>query len=184
MRMGQAVVEPTEIPSMAEAGIRIGLVPLTEQESQQGLVAAAALDVPDNYAGINARNRLAAQCDVWNASRLIEDPSQKIWQSVEQMVEELQPSDIDFLFDKLTLLQDFASPAFDKLSDKQVDDLKKAFVELDWKGLSGRPANALAMCISILLPELLQGSNSSTGSTFSSMQTNESEESTPAALPS
>jgi hypothetical protein len=165
-----------EIPSMPH--IRVAMVPLVEAEAQDGLIRSANLDVADNMAGINARNRAACVSDVWYASRVPGHLDEKIWDDPDEMVAELPPSDIDYLFDRLTILQDYASPSFANLSDKDIDELKKGFGAIEWRELTGRQASALVQCISLLLPELLAAKFFSFGSTQNSTQQTESETST------
>lgn len=176
MRLGQDAPEFVEVPSMK--GVRIAMVPLNEAESQQGLIEAAVLEVPDNIAGINARNRAACNHDVWNACRMPDDVASRVWESVDDMIADTQPSDIDYLFDQLTVLADFASPSLAKLTEKEIEDLKKGFAAIDWKELTGRQASALVLCISRLLPELLQDKFFYSGSTPNSTTRSESEIST------
>jgi len=176
MRLGNGVPDWVDIPSME--GIRVAMVPLVEEETQRSLVAASKIDVPDNHPGINAQNRVAMVWDVWQACRELDDIERKVWDSPEEMVAELEPSDIDYLFDQLTILMDYASPSLAKLSDQDVDDLKKAFGAIEWRELTGRQASALVMCISRLLPELLAAKFSSSGSTPNSTSRSENDEST------
>lgn len=176
MRQGQDVGEPTDIPSLQDPEngemVRVMVVPLMESESQQGLMRAAFLEVPDNAAGIQARNRAAMESDVWHAVREPGDISKKVFASIEDMVETLAPTDIDYLFDALALVMDYASPSIDGLTDKDLDELKKAFGEMDWSGLTGRRWAAVRLTLLILFPELLQGKLRGFTSTDSATATN------------
>lgn len=176
MRMGQDAPDVVEIPSMP--GIRVAQVPLTEMESQAGVILAAALEVDDNAAGLQARNRIAIASDVWHSLRLPNDSGEMVFGSIEEMREELSPSDITYLADNLGMMMEYASPAIDGLTDEDLADLKKDFVETDWSGLTGRRWAAVKLCISILFPELLQAKLLGSGSTDSSTSMNENEEST------
>jgi hypothetical protein len=178
IRMGQEAPEMETIPSMPE--VRVALVPLSERESIQAQIAAASLEVPDNMAGVQARQRTAVHWDVWNACREPGDFSQKVWASVDDMLNGeggLEPHDVDVLFDRLTVLMDYASPAHDGISDADLADLKNRFALIDWNGLTGRRWSALKLCLSILSPELLLANSPSTTSTSSSTEKNESDES-------
>jgi hypothetical protein len=152
MRLGQEVGERVTIPSLDQG---VMLVPLTEAESQQGLVAAASIDVPDNQAGLMAREREATIHDVWSAMREPSDPSMHVFETPEEMVELLDPRDIDYLADQLVLLSSYSSPALDGMSDAELNELKKAFGETDWSALTGRRWAAVKLTVSILFPELL-----------------------------
>lgn len=174
MRMGQEAPERVTIPSMPE--IAVELVPLLEQESTKSLMAASNIEVPDNATGIMARQRTAMQWDVWQSTR-VPGSDEKVWNSVEEMCSMLEPEDIEALNDHLTVLHDYVSPSLDKLTDAEIDDLKKAFVLIDWRELTGRRWSALKLCLSLLLPELLQARSPSTTSTRSSTEMSESQES-------
>jgi hypothetical protein len=176
MRQGQDVPERLAIPSMPE--VSIAIVPLSEAESQVGIVAAASLEVPDNQAGIMARERAATVSDVFHAVREPGHPTIRVWDTPEEMVEELTPADVDFLADNLVTLQEYASPALDGLSDKELDDLKKAFGETDWSALTGRRWAAMKLCCTILFPELLAVRLRGSSSTDSLIETSASAEST------
>lgn len=176
MRLGQEAPELIDIPSLD--GVRVAMVPLTEAESQASLIAASALDVLDNSAGIQARNRVTVQMDVWNACRDPEDVDKKVWPSMEEMVKDLEPADIEWLFDQLTTLSDYASPAIDGISEEDLADLKNSFALIDWNALTGRRWSALKLCLSILSPELLAAKSHSFTSTTKSTTTSESGEST------
>ena len=176
IRQGQEVPEWASIPSMPE--IRIALVPLLERETQASLVAAASEDAPDNALGIQVRARIAQHWDVWQAARHIEDGEKYVWDSVDAMVNDLEPDDIDSLHDQLTVLMDYASPGIEGLTEADLAELKKAFVLIDWNGLTGRQWSALKLCLSHLLPELLLAKPPSTTSTPSSTTRSENDEST------
>lgn len=181
MRMGQAAWEPITFPTMSDASgdpIRFAQVPLTEAETQQGVMLAAGLDVQENMAGYTARNRAAQVSDVWHSLRDPHDLSQKAFESIEEMVAELEPTDIDLAVDGLSILMDYASPSIDGLSDEVLDDLKVAFAETDWSALSGRRWAAVKLCCQHLLPELLQAKLSGSTSTESSTTRTDDTEST------
>lgn len=178
MRMGQEAPDFVDIPSMP--GVRAVQVPLLEREAQAGIIRAADIDVPDNSAGLQARNRIAIESDVWHSLREIDDPSKHVFESIDEMVGEegLDPGDIDHLADNLRILMDYSSPALDGFSDKELDDLKKVFAETDWSALTGKRWAALKLCVSILFPELLQARSLGTGSTGSSTPTSDEAAST------
>ena len=181
MRMGQEAPEYVTIPSTLgseEGAIQVALVPLTEAESTQGLIRAASIDVPDNIPGAQLRARAATTSDIWHAMRDPADITQKAFESIEDMTATLEPSDIDTMIDELSVLMDYASPTLDGLSEEELDNLKKAFVLIDWSALTGRRWSALRLCLSLLLPELLQARFSSTTSTSSLTTTNGNDEST------
>lgn len=176
MRQGQDVGEPVTIPSMPH--IRVALVPLTEGESQAGIVLAAQLDVMDNSAGFHARNRIALQSDIFHAAREMGDLSIKVFESMDEMIGLLDGSDIDVLADNLAVLMDYASPSVDGLSNEDLDALKKAFGETDWSALSGRQWAALKLACQALFPDLLRARSLGTSSIDSVTETSDRDEST------
>lgn len=176
MRQGQDAAEFIDIPSMQ--GIRVCQVPLLEKEAQAGVIRAASLDVIDNAAGMQARNRAAIESDVWHSLREPGDPETKVFATVDEMVEQLQTTDIDYLADNLATLMDYASPSIDGLSDKDLNDLKKAFGETDWSALTGRQWAAVKLCCQALFPNLLRAKSLGSISTESSTEMNESGAST------
>lgn len=176
MRNGQDVPERVQIPSMD--GIGACLVPLTEAESQLGIVAAADLNVNDNQAGMMARERAATISDIWHALREPGDTSMKVFETPEDMAATLKPTDIDYLADKLVLLQDYASPSLDGMTEEELNDLKKAFAETDWSELTGRRWAAVKLCCSTLFPELLAAKLRGYSSIDSATTTSEKDAST------
>lgn len=166
----------TTIPSKPE--IRVAMVPLIEREAQRGVIAAAQLEVQDNAAGLQARNRIALESDVWHSLREPSDPTAKVFESVDQMIDELDATDIDFLSDELSALMDYASPAIDGISEEQLNSLKKAFGETDWSALTGWQWAALKLACQALFPNLLRVKSLGSTSTESSMERSASGEST------
>lgn len=183
MRQGQDVPEYIDVPSMD--GVRVALVPLTEAELSRGLAYAAQEDdVPESFSGVQYRTRRAIQSDLWHAIREPGDPEKRIFDSIEEMVETLVPGDIDFLNMHLATLMNFASPAMDGLTEEDLDFLGRAWQAIRLNELTGRQWAAAKVCLSILLPELLQARLSGHTSTDGSTPTNESDESTSSALAS
>jgi hypothetical protein len=176
MRQGQLAPELEDIPSMD--GVRVGLVPLTESEAQQGMLAAATFEVDENFAGMQARNRVALVHDVWNACREPSQPDKKVWESPAAMQSELDPGDIDYLAMRLSVLMDYAAPSFEQITEKELEALKKACQTLPWRELSGTQAAAARVFLSTVLPEALPASLYGRTSTDSSTQTSERDEST------
>lgn len=178
LRLGQDAPEMVNIPSMSD--VRAAQVPLLEKEAQAGIILAASVEVPDNAAGLQARNRAAIESDVWHSLREPGDISKRVFANIDEMVGEdgLTPEDIDYLADNLMLISTYASPSIDGLSEKELDELKKAFAETDLSALTGKRWAALKLCVSILFPEILLAKSLGTGSTESSTSRSENDEST------
>lgn len=189
MRMGQEVGEYVDIPSLTNPDdgdkVRVVLVPLNESELQQGLAYAAMdEDVPESFSGVQYRSRRSVTSDIWHACRTPDKLSEKVFESIEQMTELLDPSDIDYLNMHLAALMNYSSPSLDGLTDEDMDFLDQAWKTIQLKGLSGRQWAAAKVCLSLLLPELLQARSFGSTSTRSSTPTSESDESTSSALAS
>lgn len=182
MRLGQEVCEFVEFVSVED--LRLALVPLNDAEVQSGVIAAAELDLPDNFATMQARNHASQASDVWNALRDPQDWSVKAFASVHEMQTTLDPADIENTFDQLTVLMTYASPTLDGLSDEVLAALKDNFAQMDLNALSGRARAALRLFFSLSLPDVLRANSSGSTSTDSSTEKNESEESTTSASPS
>ena len=183
MRQGQEVPDYVDIPSME--GVRVALVPLTEAELSRGLAYAASDDdVPESFSGAQYRSRRAIQSDLWHAVREPGDPEKRVFESIEDMVEALSPADIDYLNMHLATLMNFASPAMDGLTEEDLDFLGRAWQAIRLNELTGRQWAAAKVCLSILLPEQLQGRLSGRTSTDGSTATSTSGASTSDALAS
>jgi hypothetical protein len=184
MRQGQEVGEFVDIPSIPDS--RVCLVPLNEAELTLGLEYAAAKgdSSPDSFSGIQVRSRHAIHSDIWHAAREPSDIHTRVFESIEEMVEQLDPADIDYLNMHLAALMNNASPAMDGLSVDDLDFLGEAWRKITLSELTGRQWAAAKVSLSILLPELLRGRLSGRTSTDGSTTTSESAESTSGALAS
>jgi hypothetical protein len=182
MRLGQEAPDLIELPAHPE--IRVAMVPLSERETQMGMIYGASLDVPDNSAGLQARNRAVSHSDLWNSLRDPSDLNAKVFDSVEDLIDELAPEEIDILLDNLATLMDYSSPHGDGLTDEVLDHLKKASETIEWSGLTGRRWAVVKLYLSVMSPELLQVSLYGLGSTESSTTRSENGESTSDASPS
>lgn len=176
MRLGQDAPDLIDLPAHPE--VRVAMVPLSERETQMGMIYGASLDVPDNSAGLQARNRAVAHSDLWNSLRDPADLNAKVFDSVEDLIDELAPEEIDILLDNLASLMDYSSPHGDGLTDEILDTLKKASETIEWSGLTGRRWAVVKLYLSVMSPELLQVSLFGSGSTESSTERNENGEST------
>lgn len=165
MRLGQDAPEFETLRSSPE--VRVALVPLTEKESEYSLRMAMQLPAEDNAQGIVYRDRWQQVCDLWQALREPNDPSKRIFDSVEEMTNELEASDINYLSEAYMRMLDESTPLQDGMTDEQLEELKKAFVTIDWSVLSGRAWWHLKQCLLYLGQEPLRvklPGSSSTGS--------------------
>jgi hypothetical protein len=176
MRLGQDAPEFVNLITNPE--IRVALVPLTEAEYHIGLKAAMDLPAADNAQGMMYRDRWQQVTDVWNALREPHNPTQRVYESVEQMVAELEHTDINYLSDMYLRMVEDSSPALDGVTDEQIEELKKACLTIDWSVLSGRAWWHLKAFLSSLTPEQLQVKLPGSLSTQNLTPTNESSEPT------
>jgi len=163
MRMGQLVGDDCAIPSMPE--LRVKLVPLTEAEVMAGITRAAGVDAPDNTVGMQLWNRTVRESDVWHAMREPEDLQQKVFATPEEMTELLTPDDIDIIADKLVALTQMFSTSLADMDGEEVTRVKELLARIEPSALTGRPAAALVLLLSVLTPTSLRDNSPSSTST-------------------
>jgi hypothetical protein len=154
MRLGQDAPEFEYLRSNPE--IRVALVPLTEAENEYSLKAAMQLPAEDNTQGLLYRDRWQQMCDLWQATREPHDIEKKVFESVEEMTTELEARDINYLSEAYMRMLDESTPLQDGVTDEQLEELKKAFVTIDWSVLSGKAWWHLKQCLSYLGQEPLK----------------------------
>jgi hypothetical protein len=182
MRLGQDAPEFVNLITNPE--IRVALVPLTEAEYHIGLKAAMDLPAADNAQGMMYRDRWQQVTDVWNSLREPHNPTQRVYESVEQMIAELEHTDINYLSDMYLRMVEDSSPMLDGVTEEQIEEIKKACLTIDWSVLSGRAWWHLKAFLSSLTPEQLQVKLPGSLSTSNLMPTNESSEPTSDVDPS
>lgn len=184
MRLGQEVGEFVAIPSMQDGNdpVRVLLVPLTEAELHRGLAYAAMdEDIPESFGAVQYRSRRAVLSDLWHACRDPGNPNNRVFSSIDEMAEMLTPVDIDVMNMTLATLMNYSSPSLDGMNDEQLDFLGEAWQRINLRELSGRQWAAAKVCLSILMPELLQARSYGSTSTSGSTTKSENVESTSAA---
>lgn len=154
MRLGQDAPEIESLRSNPE--IRVALVPLSERDYQHGLQEAMNLPAPDNPAGIIYRDRWQQTVDLWNALREPNDVKKRVFDSPAEMIEELEANDVNYLGECYMRMMDESSPALEGLTNEQLEELKKAFVVMDWSVLSGKSWWHLKQCLFNLSPTQLR----------------------------
>lgn len=153
MRLGQDAPEFVTLISNPE--IRVALVPLTEAEYEFGLKQAMNLPAEDNAQGMVYRDRWQQVTDVWNSLREPNDVTKHVFESVEEMIGNLEHVDINHLSDLYLRMVEESSPAIDGITEEQIEDLKKACMTIDWSVLSGKAWWHLKAFLSYLSPEQL-----------------------------
>jgi hypothetical protein len=179
MRLGQDAPEFVTLRSDPE--IRMVLVPLTEAEYQFGLTSAMNLPAEDNEVGRMYRDRWQQVTDMWNALREPYDVSKRVFNSVQEMVEELGADDINHISECYFRMVDDSSPALDGVTDEQLEDIKKALMTIDWSVLSGKAWWHLKNFLLNLTQEQLKVKLPGSLSTENLTMTNDEAESTPDA---
>lgn len=182
MRMGQNAPDFVSLKSNPE--IRLAMVPLLEREYQMALEAAASYDVADNSYGTELRDRVLQVHTLFYALREPDNVESKAFPDMDAMLDPevgLEPVDVNYLLDYYQRMVDFSSPAMDGLNDEALDELKKAFVTIDWSVLSGKPWWHLKQFFMTMPAGLPLDRSPSLSSILSLIGTNDEPESTPGA---
>jgi hypothetical protein len=180
MRQGQAAYEIVQLFSDPE--VRFAMVPLREVEYHQALDAAARVVSEDNIAGIVRRERTQNCALLSLALREPNEPEQKAFVDMDDMVSTLDVMDIDFLLERFTEMSEQSNPAIDGISDREFEQLKKVLQTIPWNELSGRSWYAAKRFLGALIQDgLLQANLLGSTYTSPSTTTSESEKSTPTA---
>ena len=177
MRLGQAVCEI--FPLLSDPESRVALVPLTEAEYNQCMEAAVKVDVEETLAGNQYRDRRLTQETLLRAIREADDLPTQVFQTVDELMNTLDVADLNYLIDHYFEMVDRSSPSVEGLTDKDIDDLKKALLEVDWSGLYGKQWYALRRFLLSLGPEQLRVKLPGSMSMTESTGTNGSSEPTP-----
>jgi hypothetical protein len=170
MRLGQSACDIH--PLLSDPEIRVALVPLTEAEYLVGLESAIKMNVPETIMGNQARDRRLQEETLLRAIREVDDLTQQTFETLEQLNELLDHSDISYLMDMYFEMIAESSPSIDGLSETDIEDVKKVLKEMDWNVLSGRQWYALKRFLSTLGQEQLLAK--SLGSTSISKLTGQS----------
>jgi len=171
MRLGQAAC--SFVPLVSDPEIRIAIVPLTEAEFEQCLEIVAMMEAQDNIAGFGLRDRRQAQEILVRAIREEDDLTQRVYDTIEEMMEDLESVDIDQLIDEYNEMTEQSNPKLDGIPEEEFDRLKKVLQEMDWNVLSGSAWYAAKRFLGKLPPELLLANGRGSISTNSSTTTNE-----------
>lgn len=171
MRLGQATCDFVVLPSDPE--IRLCIVPLTEAQYLQALEKVRDTKADDNIAGLAIRDRVQAEEILVRAIREESDLSQMVYESVEEMMEDLEVADVDELIDNYNEMVQQSSPSLDGIPEEDFEELKKLLQEMDWSGLSGRAWYAAKRFLSTISPSPLLDNSLGSISTRSLITTRE-----------
>jgi len=171
MRLGQAACDYVDLRSDPE--IRLCIVPLTEAQYVQVLAKVVETKASDDLPGLAIRDRVQANEILVRAIREEDDLMQRVYNNIEDMLEDLEAQDIDALIDGYNEMMATASPSLEGIPQKEMDELKKILQTMDWNALSGRSWYAAKRFLSTISPELLQVNSPGSSSTNSSTTTSE-----------
>jgi len=181
MRLGQATCDYVTLISDPEQ--RLCIVPLTEAQYRRVLAKVADLPAQDNLAGVSMRDRAQVNEILVHAIREENDLTQRVFQSIEEMTEILEVTDIDQLSDAYSEMMEKSSPSLDMIPQHEIENVKKALQTMDWNALSGRSWYALKRFLSTIMPSPLLDNFAGSISTNSLTTTSESGESTSVVSP-
>jgi hypothetical protein len=180
MRAGQHVAEIVPLPSDEE--IRVALVPLTEAEYIQVLQLVSRLEAMDTMAGMTFQTRVQSEEVLVRSIRDPQNLETRLFDSVADMTENFEVSDIDYLVEEYNSMTEKSNPAIEQISQDEFEQLKKVLVKMDWNDLSGRSWYAAKRFLGALITEGLLTDNLPGSSLINrSTTTTDSEKSTPTA---
>jgi len=171
MRLGQAVCDYVTLPSDSE--IRICIVPLTEAQYLQVLEKVANMSLADDMAGLQIRDRVQATEILVRAIREEDNLTVQVYQTANDMREDLEQHDIDHVFDCYSEMIEKSSPTLEGIPPEEFDNLKKALQEMDWSVLSGGAWYAAKRFLSRISPSPLLDNSPGSTSTNSSTTTSD-----------
>jgi hypothetical protein len=151
MRLGQDA--PDIVALKSAPSVRVALVPLVGKEDHLAWLAAASLELPENDYAREIRDNVLRQNTLLHAVRNVENLEERVFSSVEELLESLEDVDINMLSERYMMMKMDSNPAMDGLSDEQMADLKKVWRKIDLNGLSGRSwelAKALLLELSLI----------------------------------
>lgn len=180
MRLGQAVCDYVTLVSDPE--IRLAIVPLTDAEAENALMAAAKISVEDNFAGLMARDHRQRVEILAFSIRDPEDLSKRVYSTGVELQESLDEVDVTTLYDSYMEMNENSNPTIDGISPEEFVELKKVLQEIPWNDLSGRSWYAAKRFLGALIQQgLLRGNSLGSTSSTRLTTTSESEKSTPTA---
>jgi hypothetical protein len=175
MRLGQAVCEI--IPLLSDPEIRVALVPLKEKEYQKSLSMVASLDLPETTPGADARDEIQKAEVLSYAIRETDNLDERIYMSGEELADDIEAHEINYIFDAYLEMVNQTSPAIDGLSEKDFETLKKVLKQMNWNELSGQQWYAAKRFLLSIFPNALQDNLLGFSSINPSITTNDEPES-------
>jgi hypothetical protein len=176
MRLGQAACDFVTLPSDNE--IRVAIVPLTEADYRNVLEKVSKLSIPDDLAGVQMKDRVQAEEILVRAIREEHDLSQRIYDNVDELLEDFEVGDVDHAIDVYNEMIHQSSPSLDGIPPEEFEALKKALLRMDWNALSGSAWYAAKRFLSQISPQLRQARLLGSSSTKTLTTMNDDEEPT------
>lgn len=153
MRAGQSTCDFVVLPSDPE--IRLAIVPLTEADYRNVLEKVASVPSGDDLAGVQIKDRVQAEEILVRAIREENNLTERVYNDVDEMMEDLEIHDIDHAIDCYNEMVFQSSPSLDGIPPEELENLKKALQEMDWNGLSGSAWFAAKRFLSRIMPSPL-----------------------------
>lgn len=172
MRGGQSMCDFVVLPSDPE--IRVAIVPLVEADYRNVLEKIGKLGTPDDLANVQIKDRVQAEEILVRAIREEHDLTQRIYDDVDDLLEDFEVGDIDHAIDCYNQMVHQSSPSLDGIPAEEFEALKKVLQRMDWNALSGSAWYAAKRFLSTISPLLRQASFP--GSSSTSLLTTPSEE--------
>lgn len=182
MRLGQAVCDFVELVSDPE--IRLAIVPLTEADYRNVLEKVSKLNLPDDLAGVQIKDRVQAEEILVRSIREEHDLDTRVYNSIDELTEDLDVADIDHLLDCYQEMTFRGSPAMDEIPPEEFEALKKVLARMDWNELSGPAWYAARRFLSRITPQLRPDNSPGFSSTPSQTEMTNGEEPTSDAFQS
>ena len=172
MRLGQSVAEIVALPSDPE--VRLALVPLTEAQFVHVLALTSKVTVADTMAGMQFQSRIQSEEVLVRSIRDPNDLETQLFESMAEMTETLEATDIERLVEEYNMMTDRANPQIDGITPDEFEQLKKVFQKMDWNELSGKSWYAAKRFLGALIMDGLL-MDSSLGSSLINRSTTTSE---------
>jgi hypothetical protein len=179
MRLGQAACDYVVLPSDPE--IRVAIVPLTEADYRNVLEKVSKTQSSDDLAGMQIKDRVQAQEILVRAIREEHDLSERVYEDVNDLLEDFDVVDVDHVIDCYNEMCEKASPQLQGIPEEELENLKKALQTMDWNDLSGSAWYAARRFLSRIMPSPLLDNWRGSTSTSSLITPKSEDESTPNA---
>lgn len=181
MRLGQQVCEI--LPLLSDPEVRVSIVPLKEKEYQKSMALAASLEFPETRAGADTRDEFQKAEILSYAIREPDNLDERIYMSGDELANELDAHELNYLFDHYLEMVNQTSPSADGIAPEEFEALKKALVKINWSELSGQQWYTAKRFLLSIYPTLLRDNSLGFSFTNPLTTTNGASESIPSVSP-